>query len=301
MNIEHIYYLNKIVETRSISLAANKLFMSQQNLSTIVANLEKRFGCTIFHRSKKGTYLTEDGKILLEKLNTLTNVYEDCLNTFLDVEKPIPISLHSLLFPDTATCAQLLSINTPNEIIVREQDSPDDIFHDVETRQALFGATLYYHDYASETHEHVDVSSVYTSTLCAIVPMTHKLAGRASLTIEECLSYPIVLESDDVIRKHILDYYIQKNALSPNYHVAMVVATYKLLETVVKTNGLTFSSLWNRARNLAPSPLDFIPIEDSELVHILILTQKDRILSANENALIRAAESLLEQLQNYAE
>ena len=45
----------------SITLAAQKLFLSQPTVSRCIQNLEHDLGCTLFIRSKKGILLTPEG------------------------------------------------------------------------------------------------------------------------------------------------------------------------------------------------------------------------------------------------
>ena len=48
MDFNQLKYLIEIVETGSISKAANNLFISQPNLSQQMSNLEKEIGKSIF-------------------------------------------------------------------------------------------------------------------------------------------------------------------------------------------------------------------------------------------------------------
>ena len=52
----------KVVETGSISKAANELFISQPALSQQLKKLEKEFNAKLFTRSNKGIELTNEGR-----------------------------------------------------------------------------------------------------------------------------------------------------------------------------------------------------------------------------------------------
>ena len=43
MRVEYLYYFLVVSETKSLNKAANKLFISQQQLSRIVSSLENEF------------------------------------------------------------------------------------------------------------------------------------------------------------------------------------------------------------------------------------------------------------------
>lgn len=61
MNTLHFRYAVEIEKTRSITQAAENLFMAQPNLSKAIKELENTLGITIFRRTSKGVIPTEDG------------------------------------------------------------------------------------------------------------------------------------------------------------------------------------------------------------------------------------------------
>lgn len=65
MTLQQLRYVIKIVETGSITKASEELFVSQPSLSKAVSELEKEMGITIFFRSSKGVYLSEEGSRFL--------------------------------------------------------------------------------------------------------------------------------------------------------------------------------------------------------------------------------------------
>ena len=64
MEFKHIEYFVETCRHRSLSKAAEALYISQQALSRSIANLEDELGCTLFQRTAKGITLTEDGTYL---------------------------------------------------------------------------------------------------------------------------------------------------------------------------------------------------------------------------------------------
>ena len=66
MNIQQLEYLIEIERTRSISQAAENLYMGQPNLSRILRDTEERVGFAIFERTRKGVRPTEKGVVFLQ-------------------------------------------------------------------------------------------------------------------------------------------------------------------------------------------------------------------------------------------
>ena len=75
MNHSQIRYeiFLKVAELGNITLAADALNYTQSGVSHAIAAMEREAGCTLFHRSKTGVTLTENGKALLPLLQELVN------------------------------------------------------------------------------------------------------------------------------------------------------------------------------------------------------------------------------------
>ncbi|MCQ2458869.1 MAG: LysR family transcriptional regulator [Ruminococcus sp.] len=66
MNTLHFKYAVEIEKTRSITQAAENLYMAQPNLSKAIKELEQTLGITIFRRTSKGVIPTDQGIKFLE-------------------------------------------------------------------------------------------------------------------------------------------------------------------------------------------------------------------------------------------
>ena len=81
MNSKKLKYIITIAELKSISKAANELFISQPSLSSILTNLEKELGVTLFNRSTSPLSLTYAGekyiKIAKEILSLESNLKKE--------------------------------------------------------------------------------------------------------------------------------------------------------------------------------------------------------------------------------
>lgn len=76
MQLSQLMYFVTVAEQGSINKAAEKLFLTQPNLSKAIGNLESELKVRIFDRTNKGVILTEDGKKLYEYARTILNQME---------------------------------------------------------------------------------------------------------------------------------------------------------------------------------------------------------------------------------
>lgn len=65
MTIRHLRIFIAVAETKKMSLAAKKLYISQPTVSQAIRELEEHYGVKLFERLSKKLYITESGKFLL--------------------------------------------------------------------------------------------------------------------------------------------------------------------------------------------------------------------------------------------
>ena len=75
MEFKHIEYFIEAANYKSISKAAEGLFISQQALSRCIQNLEAELNCKLFERTVKGSVLTESGKTVYDKFFPIVEQY----------------------------------------------------------------------------------------------------------------------------------------------------------------------------------------------------------------------------------
>ena len=78
MNIQQFQYVLAVAELKHFEQAADKCFITQSTLSTMIAKLEAEIGIKIFDRKTKPVSITRDGeeiidqlKVILKEINTL--------------------------------------------------------------------------------------------------------------------------------------------------------------------------------------------------------------------------------------
>lgn len=71
MNLLHLKYAVEVARTRSITMAAENLYMGQPRLSRAIKELEDSLGITIFKRTSKGIVPTPEGEVFLSHANRI--------------------------------------------------------------------------------------------------------------------------------------------------------------------------------------------------------------------------------------
>lgn len=82
MNLSHLKYAIEVAKTKSISRAAENLFMNQPNLSRAIKELEDSLGATLFKRTSKGISITPQGYEFLNYAEKILNQVNEAANMF---------------------------------------------------------------------------------------------------------------------------------------------------------------------------------------------------------------------------
>ena len=85
MKLERFAYFLAVAQTGSITLGAQKSFITQTAMSQQMAALEAELGLPLLKRSKSGTSLTEAGQALVPMAERLVQCYQ-AIETFADAQ-----------------------------------------------------------------------------------------------------------------------------------------------------------------------------------------------------------------------
>lgn len=66
LNSDHLYYLVQVAKYGSITMAADKLHVTQPTISLAIKKLEESLGMQLLNRSFKGAHLTEEGRQVVQ-------------------------------------------------------------------------------------------------------------------------------------------------------------------------------------------------------------------------------------------
>lgn len=110
MRFEQLEYLIAIDEMGSFNAAAQKLYITQQALSISMRQLEDELGKILFIKKNNKTYLTGEGKFVLEHANKILNEKNIIINHFSKTqENKMPLQIH-VLSTSSVLKAQLPSL-----------------------------------------------------------------------------------------------------------------------------------------------------------------------------------------------
>ncbi len=209
MRLEQLYYLVEVAKTGSISLTAERIYVSQPSITDAIKKLEQELGATLLLRSHRGVCLTDAGEKVLKTSTAILGMVDD-LKSELELnndKKPATItgSLSIYASPD------ITSVILPNVLEVFCQRYPNvntfvkesDIFTTVEGIQdgdadlgiILMIESIMGNDICKIALENTHFEKLFFSQIYALVGESSPLASRRSISMIELMKYPLVIFS----------------------------------------------------------------------------------------------------------
>lgn len=208
MNTQHLKYAVEVEKTRSITQAAENLFMAQPNLSKAIKELEDSLGIAIFERGARGVVPTRKGT---EFLNYAKNV-------LLQVER-----MEALCVPESGE-RQAFRISMPRgsyigraftefvaeldaqkemDLNVQETNSMQAIANVAENRLSL-GIIRYPADYESYfldylEEKNLDHQLIWEFEYLALMSKSHPLASATEVLYQKLKQCIEIVHGDNVV------------------------------------------------------------------------------------------------------
>ncbi len=302
MTLQQLKYIITIAETGSITTAAQRLFIAQPSLSKSVAELEKEMGITIFNRSNRGVYLSEDGTKFLSYARQIVEQAELLENEYKSTAPPrraFAVSSQHYAFVVNAFVELVREYGQEKyEFSLRELKTAE-IIEDVRTHRSDIGV-LFLSRFNREVirhilqNEEIHFVPLFTAKPHVFVSRSNPLVGRASVTLDELKAFPRLTYDQGVKNSFYFAEELHITAESPKNIVVSDRAT--LFNLLIGLDGYTISS-GVLSSDLNGSNIVSIPLESSERMEIGYIITTDRPMNEMTE---RYLEHLKEYIANYS-
>lgn len=254
MNIKQLEYIVTTAECGSLHKAANKLFVSQPNISKAIKSIEDEMNITIFSRSSKGIELTDVG---IEFVRNAQNLLEHSENfetffknrIYMETKKNFIVHSHYYM-PVTSAFADMCISNEGDNINMElfQTSSATEILFGVINNKANIGILsisdynkVLFDQYVKKHDLHYEV--IHSSNSYYIqLSLNHPLASRSSISLEDLSSYPLVqigvnnIENIGLVKNIDLFYEIN-NLFKLNNKLIKVWDFFSFISVLNTTNG----------------------------------------------------------------
>ncbi len=198
MTLQQLRYIMQILQSGSISMAAQKLFITQPSLSKSVADLEKEMGITIFNRNNRGVYLSDDGakfmayaRQIVEQAELLEHQYK----AGPPIRRVYAVSSQHYAFVVDAFVALIHDFSEEQYEFALRESRTYDIIEDVRTQRSELGIlylSKFNRDVLTRIFQNAELNFVplFKARPHVFMSRNHPLAQKESVTLAALKHYP---------------------------------------------------------------------------------------------------------------
>lgn len=203
MNIRQLKVFKVLSEELSFTRTAEKLNMTQPAVSHVINDLESESGTPLFDRINRKIYLNATGKLFLEKVTRLLELYEDINQSFNHENLHLPLKIGSCLtianfwLPQFVKEFNGVSPQTPLQVTIDSATHIEKFLNNNEIDMALYEGVVPDSRFCAQEFSSYEISFIASST--------HPLADKAAIPLKEILSFNLLLREKGSAIRDTLD------------------------------------------------------------------------------------------------
>lgn len=253
MRNEQLSNFIAVIECGSINKAAEKLYISQPNLSRSIRTLEEEMGKPLLIRNNRGVTLTPTGKILYYYARSILSQYDviEQLKTIKEekVYSQLSVSVASIFLQDDIILKyydQVQSAQTHTHIY---ETTTEEVINNIANNKSEIGIVIL-NDYQLTVLKkmadlkELDIEILDSGNIYVHISNNHPLANQDEICMEDLLEYTRMLLPYDffsninhsVAVDDILLSQFTKTITMSNYH--------NMLNMLIHTNSFLFGNQW---------------------------------------------------------
>ncbi|MEC0181169.1 LysR family transcriptional regulator [Paenibacillus peoriae] len=299
MTQKQLEYFIAIATTKSVTKAAQKLYVSQPALSSHIKQLETELKTQLFIRNHRSIELTPAGELFLIRARELLIHQQNIINEIQAFSKSQQSNLRLGFMTGN------IYRNIPDLLVTYKQANPSfsysitstsssKVFEGVKNHTFDIGCMLTFYDNTQENpFGGLAYEELITTSIYAVLPNIHPFASKKSLTFKQLANETVI--STEIEHAPYNHKYIIQNAKKFNMRHKKVIANCDISDALnmVRSNlGICFL-----AKEFLPdsiNQLKFIPLKEQIIVKFVLIWD-DRYLDPQHHQLI---EHIKKQFNN---
>lgn len=300
MTLQQLKYVIEVARSRSISKAAQVLFISQPSLSNALKELEKEIGIKIFSRTNKGIHVTKEGseflgyaRQVLEQAELLENRYSNNAAS----QHHFAVSAQHYAFAVSAFVRLLKDYDRDEYDFTFRETRTYEIIEDVKNLNSEIGI-MYINDFNEQVirkflrEGNLAFHRLFEATPHVFISGDNPLAKKDYVTLEDLEPYPYLLyEQGDYNSFYFSEEILSTLTRPKNIHVRDRATMFNLL---IGLNGYTIST-GVISQKLNGDNIIAVPLKVDEIINVGYIVHKDIELSPMAETYIAYLQTSIEE------
>lgn len=292
MELRQLEYFHMASRMHNITRAAERLGVSQPNITVAIKKLEAELGVQLFDRRQKQLFLTSEGEVFLSRIErALQNIQDAVLevNDYKQLQKGsikigIPPMMGAYMFPKIFSSFR--HQYTHLDVFLYEEGSIT-IRSQLERDELDFGIII-----ITDAAPPLEVLQMTTNQLMACVPENSPLAEKGYISAEDIAASDVIMLKEGAYLRELVKQKMEAYDVAPNIILeSNQVITIKGLVA----NGVGIAFLLDFVAENTPG-IRALPLKTPIFVDIGLAWKRGRYVSKAAQSFIDFCQSNLKQL-----
>jgi DNA-binding transcriptional LysR family regulator len=288
MRLVQLHHLVEAAKYNSISLAAERSYISQPAISLSISKLEAELGMVLLERTKHGVYPTADGEIIIAKAKQVLNIIEEMKQqtTMTALKGRISVAtIPSMCDKILPMVLSDLKTRHPKIDLILTQEESIDVMQSIQSGKADIGVVILTDEIKDED---ICIDELFSDEFVIYVGKNSPLASKKSISLKEALKHSFVAYNNEfnknkggitsLLRKHGLpkvslrldSFQMIKRVVSQGLDIAFFLEFMSKDDVYLQSGeirpiqisdvnlSVTVGLIWLKEHSLSPTEKEFI-------------------------------------------
>lgn len=290
MTIRHLEIFIAVADYGKMSIAAEKLFISQPSVSQAISEIEKYYGVKLFERLSKKLYITETGEKLLSYARHIVSNFKEMEGVMKNAGDKVLLSIGGTVTVGTCILCPIVKMYEKTyegasvKVIVNNTTVIEKMLLDSSLDLAITEGEIYSKDILK--------IPLFKDELVVICSINHPMAEKGEVELEELVNEDFVGREQGSRDRNPFEQFLLENGIEVNVKWSCT-NTEAIKNAVMSGQGLAIISKLVIKEELQQKELQVVPIKGIKIQRDICLAyHKDKFLSEQLKGFIEVSKSL---------
>lgn len=290
MTIRHLEIFIAVADYGKMSIAAEKLFISQPSVSQAISEIEKYYGVKLFERLSRKLYITENGKKLLNYARHIVSNFKEMEGIMKNAGDKVVLNIGGTVTVGTCILSPLVKKYEKNyegasvKVIVNNTTVIEKMLLESSLDLAITEGEIHSKD--------IIKLPLIKDELVVICGLNHPMAGAGEIELEALANKDFIGREQGSRDRNAFEQYLLEKGIGVNVKWSCT-NTEAIKNAVMSGQGLAILSKLVIIKELQKKMLHVVPIKGIKIQRdICLVYHKDKFLSEQLKAFIEVSKSL---------
>ncbi|MGL5312370.1 MAG: LysR family transcriptional regulator [Peptostreptococcaceae bacterium] len=277
MSIRHLKIFIMVAEYKKMSVAAEKLFITQPSVSQAIKEIEDYYGVKLFERLSKKLYITESGEYLLKYARHIVHSFDE-MEMGLKNKGQNPcirigatITVGNCMLDNIIKKVEIENRDISTKVTINNTEVIQGMLLNSELDVAIIEGIVNNKDLVTRP--------IYTDKLIVVVGKGHKFYNRGEISINELAGEDIISREEGSGGKKIFDSILKNNNIEVNV-IWNSTDTQAIKNAVIDGRGLAVLSSLIVEKEIKEGTLQKVSLKEVNMFReISVVHHKNKFIS----------------------